>query len=210
MGRKKKTQPVEQEQSAVKSNLSIGYTGKVKLVLKAGKTTIQTKTFNNHGGFALFRFLCFCLAGQYSIAENSRPLSVGLYNNTADTPAAATLDTAQPSSLLVSNNTAARIIEDKTNEVCKVVFHFLIPKIYITNTKKFNQIILYGADISDASTGKNNYSAIFNLTSGNSWAEVDTAQWADNFNLVIEWEMTLSNVSAAAQVTANNLMNANS
>ena len=104
--------------------------------------------------------------------------------------------------MLVSNNTAAKIIEDRANEVCKVVFHFLVPKIYITGDG-FNQIILYGANINNADSGKSSYSAIFNLTSGDEWAGINTNEWADNFNLVIEWEMTLSNISAAAEAAAN-------
>ena len=168
MGRKKKKVSIEEvKKSDVQPNLSIGYTGKVKLAIKAGKTIIQTKTYNNHGGFALFRFLCFCLAGQYSVAEFSRPISIGLYKNSAETPASATIDKANPASVLVSNNTAAKIIEDRENEVCKVVFHFLIPKIYITSNE-FNQIFLYGMNIDDASQGKENYSAIFNLATGDS------------------------------------------
>lgn len=202
MGRKKKTQ-VEELKPAVQSNLSIGYAGKVKLALRIGKTTVQTKTYTNHGGFALFRFLCFCLAGQYSIAEQSRPISVGLYKNTAETPAHATLDKSGSVSLLVSNNTAAKIIEDREGETCKVVFHFLIPKIYITGSE-FNQIFLYGMNIDNASSGKENYSAIFNLTYGDQWDTIDTSQWADNFNLALEWEMTLSNISASVSSAAAN------
>ena len=196
MARKKK---VVTEEPKTKSGLAIGYSGNIKLSLRSGKTVISTKVYNNHGGLELFKFLGYCLAGAYTAADPVRPIKVGLYYNTASTPSTAKIDTGMSSaSILVTTNTAATIEEvaetATDSAVCKVTLHFVIPKIYITGSA-FNQVVLYGADVVNTAAVMNGtYSAIFNLTAnGDNWATVDTASWADNYNLVLEWEMSLKN-----------------
>lgn len=162
---------------------SIGYSGRIKLALRSGRTVILTKTYNNNGFSPLFEFLSYCLAGQYSAANEIRPSKIMLWNSSGD-PTACNLDSSAQASGFISNNTAATISKTKDT----TIFHFLIPKIYITN-QQFNQIALYGNTISD----KKNPSALFNLVSNGSWEGINISEWADNFNLVVEWEMTVSN-----------------
>ena len=58
---------------------SIGYSGRIKLALRSGRTVILTKTYNNNGFSPLFEFLSYCLAGQYSAANEIRPSRIMLW-----------------------------------------------------------------------------------------------------------------------------------
>ena len=172
MARKKKKQAAPAAPVAPEKPLNLGYSGKIKLSIKAGKTTIATRNYTNHGTAELFRFLCLCLAGQYRAADTIRPTKIKLFysSDTVDTQVVGT-----PASGYITNNTAARPLAGSADSY-KVVFHFLVPRIYITG-EQFNQIALYGTD----NDLDNNFSALFNLTAKNEQAQVqwDTIKTSD-------------------------------
>ena len=84
MARKKKTKVAPATPVAPEQPLNLGYSGKIKLSIKSGKTTIATRNYTNHGTTELFRFLCLCLAGQYRAADTIRPTKIKLFKSSDD------------------------------------------------------------------------------------------------------------------------------
>lgn len=63
---------------------NIGYKGQVTVKLTNGKTTLKTTTYKNSGMISLFKFLCNCLAGNYT--DTLRPCKIKFfcYDNAFD------------------------------------------------------------------------------------------------------------------------------
>lgn len=164
------------------TTLTIGYAGKVQVKVKDRQKNKILNTYTNHnaGGDALFNFLACCLAGEYALADGSRPFKIKLFynDNIASRGEAAdpVTDEIHAVSSFVSINTAPDVFGNS------VTFHFMIPYAYISG-EVVNQICLYGADEKNNA----NYSAYFYILGDNKQSNGITVTRAmSNLSLMID------------------------
>ena len=140
--------------------MNIGYNGTLTVYVKNGKTTIQKRTYTNHGTSNLFKFFCYCLAGEYNAAKAYQPAKIKLFNERqyyetegGIAPDFKSITVENPGSNLVSTNKTAKPIKAEKAELSTEVtdfngysltLHYLIPFSYLT-TDKINQACLYSA-----------------------------------------------------------------
>jgi len=169
----------------------IGYSGQVKVTAMRGKKAIRTATFHNEGTINLFKFLCYCLAGEYNVAYNLRPQKIQLFFNQAGTYTE-DLNNLKERSGKIQLNTDAVVKkyepkspgETDTNKYT-VTLHFRIPYAFLTGDE-VNHAILYNAydepcahfSFTDEETG-----ALINILTGAN----------QDYTLVIEWKMIVGN-----------------
>lgn len=177
---------------------SYKYSGTINISIMAGQQRLKTYHYKNSGTSWLFRFLCECFCGNYAAAELLRPTKIKLFENPAEAPIEegkpVSVDLTQERSLLVNINTTPAIVEEQGTY--KAVLHFLIPFAYMINTNEgatINQFCLYGNQTTNRDLDK--YSAYFYLTdeTGESWQPIDFSNAQSNYNLLIEWELSISN-----------------
>lgn len=164
----------------------IGYEGKVTLTLKSNNRVLKSTIYKNNGTALLFKFLGDCLIGSYEEAKQFIPNKILLLENTStdvrDAKAVNVCSTWQP---LVKMPT---IISDANTAQVKVIYSFEVPKAAIS--KNFNQVALYGADVTDPK----DFSAYYYLTNASGKLESEKISgWSATTILLIEWELSLSN-----------------
>jgi hypothetical protein len=172
MARRKKATVVEPVAEVKPVMPTIGYSGKVTVAVRAGKTVISKHTYKNNGGLALFKFLTACIAGEYRAAEVNRPLKIGLYDSDLPRPVDGDVPSITKSvSILISVNTDSTI--ESGADYSKVTLHFLIPKTYITSDNAvIKQMVLFPAQATSADPASPaGYCAVFNLTNDNDATE---------------------------------------
>ena len=176
------------------------YNGHLRVSLLAGKQLISNYEYKNAGTKLLFRFLCECLRGSYTTADKYRPTKIRLFYNSQAYPTSEGTDvrpeTTAPRSMFVPLNTVPDIYEAEEQGTYKTVLHFLIPYAYMTPStgsggSTINQVCLYSSNTTDSK----DYSAYFYLTNSErtEWNAIDFGDAASNYNLIIEWEMSISN-----------------
>lgn len=156
------------------NNSTISYTGTIVTKILSGKQVISTKTFHNSGNLPLFKFLCYCLAGNYNeVVAGLIPGKIKLFHNIADNPRSVDSDVI-PRSTLITVNTTASIEQDLANNSCTTTLHFLVPFALLidtddTETASINEIAIYPMETTESEaviTGEDTqtYSAKFKLT----------------------------------------------
>jgi len=178
-------------------NNEIGYAGKVTVTAVHGKKKIKSATFHNKGTIYLFKFLCYCLAGEFSAAYNMRPQKIQLfYNHSNATNPDETLSNLEERSAKIQSNTDA-VVKDETisnNAKYSVTLHFRIPFAFLTGTN-INHAVLFDA--------YDNECAHFSFTKTD--PETETKVWDNltdglnqDYTLVIEWKMIIDNQNEGA------------
>ena len=192
--------------------ISVGYSGKVTVTVVDDRKVVSRKVGHNAGGQPLFLFLAQCLCGNYKNTEPLQPLKIRLfYNNAEDETRAITninnwvdsagefFDITEASNFIFVNapNTTEEIeIEDKKGNAIKngykAILHFRVPFSFLTNNE-INQICLYAQNEVDPKK----YSAYYlfkDSTNKQKLAPIKVDNQQTSYNLIIEWELSISNV----------------
>lgn len=192
--------------------ISVGYSGKVTVTVVDDRKVVSRKVGHNAGGQPLFLFLAQCLCGNYKNTEPLQPLKIRLfYNNAEDETRAITninnwvgsegefFDITEASNFIFVNapNTTEEIeIEDKKGNAIKngykAILHFRVPFSFLTNNE-INQICLYAQNEVDPKK----YSAYYlfkDSTNKQKLAPIKVNNQQTSYNLIIEWELSISNV----------------
>lgn len=188
------------------NSTALGYTGTLTVRLQHGKNTLSNKTYHNAGTKNLFKFLCSCLAGEFT--NSDRPCRIRLFgSNGCDGTPATFSNTAEnwSDSLtpILLNDTPATI--DATaidgisgTEYYNTRFHFRIPFSYVNQSETTK--IYKAALFSETSSNYQGMLAWFLFTTedGSAFDPIDLVDLSGNFSIVIEWTMTLTNRGTGA------------
>lgn len=193
--------------------ISVGYSGKVTVTVVDDRKVVSRKAGHNAGGQPLFLFLAQCLCGNYENTKTLQPLKIKLFYNEAETKTAATdniqnwvgsegafsgITEASNFIFINAQNTTEEIkITDKQGNLVakngyKAILHFRVPFSFVTYNK-INQICLYAQNESDPKR----YSAYYlftDSTDAEKLAPIGVNNQQASYNLIIEWELSISNV----------------
>ena len=192
--------------------ISVGYSGKVTVTVVDDRKVVSKKVGHNAGGQPLFLFLAQCLCGNYKNTEPLQPLKIRLfYNNAEDETRAITninnwvgsegefFDITEASNFIFVNapNTTEEIeIKDKKGNTIKngykAILHFRVPFSFVTHNK-INQICLYAQN----EIYPKRYSAYYlfkDSANTKKLAPIKVDNQQTSYNLIIEWELSISNV----------------
>ena len=196
--------------------ISVGYSGKVTVTVVDDRKVVSRKVGHNAGGQPLFQFLAQCLCGNYENTKPLQPLKIRLfYNKATDTTAATTNINNWVSSdsntsieeasnfIFVNGPSATEEIEDKKGNKngYKAIMHFRVPFSFVTRTE-INQICLYAQNENDPKI----YSAYYLFTDSKNkekLAPIKVNNQQASYNLIIEWELSISNVKVTNTQTAS-------
>lgn len=185
---------------------SVAYTGKITVSILKGRTVLKTIKTHNKGYKTLFNFLCQCLAGEYDRAESLRPRFIRLFTMGSKGSAYSEehipqrLQSQYLTSLTVpSYNTTPSVdlVEIHGQEpYAKTIFKFLIPFTQIETTRDTNMFALYSSANQSNLTEP---SAVFVLmdpddeTKLGSVMSSSSSAKSNDYNLQIQWELTIEN-----------------
>ena len=188
--------------------ISVGYSGKVTVTVVDDRKVVSRKVGHNAGGQPLFLFLAQCLCGNYKNTEPLQPLKIRLfYNNAEDETRAITninnwvgsegefFDITEASNFIFVNapNTTEEIEDEKGNKNgYKAILHFRVPFSFLTSAE-INQICLYAQNEIDPKR----YSAYYlfkDSANTKKLAPIKVDNQQKSYNLIIEWELSISNV----------------
>lgn len=188
--------------------ISVGYSGKVTVTVVDDRKVVSRKVGHNAGGQPLFLFLAQCLCGNYKNTEPLQPLKIRLfYNNAEDETRAITninnwvgsegefFDITEASNFIFVNvpNTTEEIEDEKGNKNgYKAILHFRVPFSFLTSAE-INQICLYAQNEIDPKR----YSAYYlfkDSANTKKLAPIKVDNQQTSYNLIIEWELRISNV----------------
>ena len=196
--------------------ISVGYSGKVTVTVVDDRKVVSRKVGHNAGGQPLFQFLAQCLCGNYENTKPLQPLKIRLfYNKATDTTAATTninnwVGSDSNTSIEEASNfifvnapSATEEIEDEEGNKngYKAILHFRVPFSFVTRTE-INQICLYAQNESDPKI----YSAYYLFTDSTDvekLAPIKVNNQQASYNLIIEWELSISNVKVTNTQTAS-------
>ena len=201
--------------------ISVGYSGKVTVTVVDDRKVVSRKVGHNAGGQPLFQFLAQCLCGNYENTKPLQPLKIKLfYNNAKDKTAATTninnwvssdsnTSIEETSNFIFVNAPSAteeiKITDKQGNLVAKngykAILHFRVPFSFVTRNE-INQICLYAQDESDPKR----YSAYYlftDSTDAEKLAPIKVNNQQASYNLIIEWELSISNVKVTNTQTAS-------
>ena len=214
---KKENPDVVKKQDTV----SVGYSGKVIVTVVDDRKVVSRKVGHNAGGQPLFQFLAQCLCGNYENTKPLQPLKIRLfYNKATDTTAATTninnwvgsdsnTSIEEASNFIFVNAPSAteeiKITDKQGNLVAKngykAILHFRVPFSFVTRTE-INQICLYAQNENDPKK----YSAYYLFTDSTDvekLAPIKVNNQQASYNLIIEWELSISNVKSTNTQTAS-------
>ena len=192
--------------------ISVGYSGKVKVTVVDDRKVVSRKVGHNAGGQPLFQFLAQCLCGNYKNTEPLQPLKIRLFYNNAEDETIATTNIknwvgsegefsgiTEASNFIFINapNTTEEIeIEDKKGNTIKngykAILHFRVPFSFVTHNE-INQICLYAQNEVDPKR----YSAYYlfkDSANTKKLAPIKVDNQQTSYNLIIEWELSISNI----------------
>ena len=201
--------------------ISVGYSGKVTVTVVDDRKVISRKVGHNAGGQPLFQFLAQCLCGNYENTKPLQPLKIRLFYNKATDTTAATINInnwvgsdsntsiEEASNFIFVNTPSAteeiKITDKQGNLVAKngykAILHFRVPFSFVTRDE-INQICLYAQDESDPKR----YSAYYLFKDSKDekkLAPIKVNNQQASYNLIIEWELSISNVKVTNTQTAS-------
>ena len=201
--------------------ISVGYSGKVTVTVVDDRKVVSRKVGHNAGGQPLFLFLAQCLCGNYKNTEPLQPLKIKLFYNKAETKTAATTNInnwvgsdsntsiEEASNFIFVNAPSAteeiKITDENGNLVAKngykTILHFRVPFAFVTQNK-VNQICLYAQTEND----DKKYSAYYLFKDSKDekkLAPIKVNNQQASYNLIIEWELSISNVKVTNTQTAS-------
>lgn len=187
--------------------ISVGYSGKVTVTVVDDRKVVSRKVGHNAGGQPLFQFLAQCLCGNYENTKPLQPLKIRLFYNDITNVTGATDDVTKAitninnwvdddnikeASNFIFANVAGTTEEIKTKNGYKAILHFRVPFSFVTRDE-INQICLYAQDESDPKR----YSAYYLFKDSKDekkLAPIKVNNQQASYNLIIEWELSISNV----------------
>ena len=201
--------------------ISVGYSGKVKVTVVDDRKVVSRNVGHNAGGQPLFQFLAQCLCGNYENTKPLQPLKIKLFYNKAETVADAITSiqnwvksegdftsVVSASNFIFVNAPGAteEIADEEGNKNgYKAILHFRVPFSFVTHTE-INQICLYAQNESD----DKKYSAYYLFTTDKvdsagtkKLAPIKVNNQQTSYNLIIEWELSISNVKVTNTQTAS-------
>lgn len=197
--------------------ISVGYSGKVKVTVVDDRKVISRKVGHNAGGQPLFQFLAQCLCGNYENTKTLQPLKIKLFYNKAETVADAITNiqnwvksegdftsVASASNFIFVNAAGAteEIADEEGNKNgYKAILHFRVPFSFVTKNE-VNQICLYAQNEND----DKKYSAYYLFKDSKDekkLAPIKVNNQQASYNLIIEWELSISNVKVTNTQTAS-------
>jgi hypothetical protein len=188
----------------IKARDGVGYSGSVKISVKAGKTTISSKTIHNNGTVNLFKFLASCLKGEFE--KNRLPCRIRLFRSDDNNIESASDDTkwkfdeAHAVSPYVYMTSSAVVYDNLDESKAQTKYVFRVP--YGQISGKINKLALYAASTTSASDDRYAY---IGLTKTNNeskqieWDELEVKEDSKKYALEIEWTLEIKN-----QNTSNN------
>lgn len=195
--------------------ISVGYSGKVKVTVVDDRKVVSRKVGHNAGGQPLFLFLAQCLCGNYANAKSLQPLKIKLFYNDITNVTGATDDVTKAitninnwvdddnikeASNFIFANVAGTTEEIKTKNGYKAILHFRVPFSFVTKNE-VNQICLYAQNEND----DKKYSAYYLFKDSEDekkLAPIKVNNQQASYNLIIEWELSISNVEVTNTQTA--------
>ena len=204
--------------------ISIGYSGKVKVTVVDDRKVVSRKVGHNAGGQPLFKFLAQCLCGNYENAKTSQPLKIKLFYNKTETETVAeatkniqdwvksegdfTNITSASNFIFVNGPSTPeeiKITDENGNLVAKngykAILHFRVPFAFVTQDE-VNQICLYAQD----ENNDKKYSAYYlfkDIKDEKKLAPIKVNNQQASYTLIIEWELSISNVKVTNTQTAS-------
>lgn len=197
--------------------ISVGYSGKVTVTVVDDRKVVSRKVGHNAGGQPLFQFLAQCLCGNYENTKPLQPLKIKLfYNNATNENDAITniqnwvksegdfTSVVSASNFVFVNapSVTKEIKDEKGNKNgYKAILHFRVPFSFVTHTE-INQICLYAQNEVDPKK----YSAYYlfkDSTNKQKLAPIKVDNQQTSYNLIIEWELSISNVEVTNTQTAS-------
>ena len=201
--------------------ISVGYSGKVTVTVVDDRKVVSRKVGHNAGGQPLFQFLAQCLCGNYENTKPLQPLKIKLfYNKATDTTAATaninnwvgsdsntSIEEASNFIFVNAPGTPEEIkITDKQGNLVakngyKAILHFRVPFAFVTKNE-VNQICLYAQNEND----DKKYSAYYLFKDSKDekkLAPIKVNNQQASYNLIIEWELSISNVKVTNTQTAS-------
>lgn len=188
--------------------ISVGYSGKVTVTVVDDRKVVSRKVGHNAGGQPLFLFLAQCLCGNYENTKTLQPLKIKLFYNNATNENDAitniqnwvksegdfTSVVSASNFIFVNAAGATEEIEDEEGNKngYKAILHFRVPFSFVTHNE-INQICLYAQNESDPKS----YSAYYLFTDSKDaekLAPIKVNNQQASYNLIIEWELSISNV----------------
>lgn len=208
MAQKKKQQVKQPVKQA-----NIEYSGKITIAIQDGNKIISKKEYHNNGSNSLFNFLCLCIKGDYATANEKRPFYIKAFK-AADTETPDSIKTYLTgkgyerlgqfdTNRITSGSTAVGYNKVATVEDNKVTLHFRLPYSLITS-QELNMFCLYGKDYGGDNNTKN-WSAYYLLTNDDETAFTNlTINSSQNYNLLLEWTMTIDNTTKTSTTGETN------
>lgn len=197
---KKKTKKIVNE---TKTNSSmIGYKGDVKITIRKGDVGIYSKTYHNAGRIPMFKFIAWCLCGEYASAQGLRPKFVQLFNRTSvttGTPVSSDVtwdnDMQYMSNKVIYNGTPLPETDEDNNKA-SASFSFTVPFSQVTSGR-INVFALFSQENYGSTSNPSAYFLLTKMEDGEEvWDELLPNINIDNsndYNIYIQWVITISN-----------------
>lgn len=170
---------------------NIGYQGDLNISLSYKNKILKTIRKHNAGSSALFKFIGYCLSGQYNAANVvGRPFKIRLYGDKNFQRPITNLITA---SSIASVDTKDNIVGE--NNYCIVTLRFNIPSLYFTsrNHKTVFAAKLFPVTAEEASSNlENNYCASV-IFSDNEDKITLPSNPSQEILLIVTWSLIISN-----------------
>ena len=187
------------------TNSIISYEGHVKIsVVGPNNKVLFSSESHNKGKEPLFKFLGYCLTGAYY--DELRPCRIRLFtvvDPETDTPANPDFSKETCRSAAILHEPG--MLLESTGDSCSATYHFKIPYAFITLKEGGSKQIIYKlalyCDTNSSESKISDISAeyLFIDSSTNQWAEsddaIDLSDLKSNYSLVIDWTMTLQDIS---------------
>lgn len=228
---KKKVQKEEPKEIKVETPVnSVSYTGVINVSLQKGKKTYFNKQFRNKGRWPLFYFLNMCLRGDYGNAELYRPKYINAFGNenweNHPEPNISDTDTSvkikdyfeEINRKTVSSYPYLSLPDIENNPQdnigsCLITYKFNIPFSQISDVHHINAFALYAEPVK-AHTGDttarsdiNNPCAFFFIVDEETQNVINLMDGltdedlGDEYNLYIQWSLSISNSQYKASNT---------
>lgn len=168
-------------------NESIKYSGKVKISEYNGTVKISEKEIKNSGFLPLFKFLTYCLQGNYKVADNIRPIKIKTFYNSSKASEIDPNNKVGSSTAFIYADSMPLINNDDETS-SSLTLHFSIPCAYLVGTQ-INQLRLYAANTKDDDPS----AEVFLLNKEGEWDPITIDGQKNTYNLSIDWTLKISN-----------------
>ncbi len=185
---------------------NLGYKGIIKTSIIQNNRILSTKIYHNSGCLSLFKFLGYCLAGEFEAAKVLRPYKIKLFcngysynevtTNKKFLPSADNNLIVEASPFITTNTDAVVESTEETvdNATCSTTLHFRIPYAFINTTitsgdnSGVNEAIIYNSKDEPCA-----YFLFLNAEEDD-WKNILSVTSAKaSYTLIIDWTMEISN-----------------